>query len=211
MNLIPMGGRPGGSQAQVNLAGVEGSDAGPPGGYPPFHSNQPPEGPHAEPSTVGETSHLGSLVGPADPGRHTGPAASRLVRGLAPSSALMTLTRIKAPIRESPPRPLRPYAPMAFTGARGSFGWFDRGRRVERSARATREHKRWGATTRRGGGPPIAVRVADAVRLRTTRTGLYYSMVGRSGPRTPLPHCPVGARGRSGEQDPRGFWQRQGG
>ena len=27
-----------------------GSDAGPPGGYPPFHSNQPPGGPHVEPS-----------------------------------------------------------------------------------------------------------------------------------------------------------------
>ncbi len=31
---------------------VGGSDVGPPGGYPPFHSNQPPGGPHAEPSVL---------------------------------------------------------------------------------------------------------------------------------------------------------------
>ena len=35
--------------AEGHLVVVEGSDAGPPGGYPPIHSNQPPGGPHAEP------------------------------------------------------------------------------------------------------------------------------------------------------------------
>jgi len=39
--------------------------------------------------------------------------------------------------------------------------------------------------TRRGGGPPVAVRVADTVRLRTTRTGL------------PL----IIGRGRTGERE----------
>ena len=154
MNLIPMGGRPGGSQAQVNLAGVEGSDAGPPGGYPPLHSNQSPlKVPTPNPQPLERPLTWDPWLALHTPAG-TGPAASRLVRGLAPSSALMTLTRIKTPIRESPPRPLRPYAPMAFTGARGSFGWFDRGRRVERGARYFIEHSRWGAMARRGGGPP---------------------------------------------------------
>ena len=40
------------------------------------------------------------------------------------------------------PRPLHPYAPVAYFGARGSFGWFDRGRRVERSARSSIGHRR---------------------------------------------------------------------
>jgi len=56
------------------------------------------------------------------------------------------------------PHPLRPYCPKPLfpsVGARGSFGWFDRGRRVERSARSLIGHRRWGAMTRRGGGPPL--------------------------------------------------------
>ena len=61
-----------------------------------------------------------------------------------------------------PPIPLDPWdatshfptasRPQCLTAARGSFGWFDRGRRVERSARSLRGHRRWGAMTRRGGG-----------------------------------------------------------
>ncbi|MGB7491302.1 MAG: hypothetical protein WBN62_13280, partial [Thermoanaerobaculia bacterium] len=43
--------------AQGHLAVVVGFDAGPPGGFPPLHSNQPPGGPHAESSPVEETSH----------------------------------------------------------------------------------------------------------------------------------------------------------
>jgi len=43
--------------------------------------------------------------------------------------------------------PLRPYAPNASTGARGSFGWLARGCHVERSARAIEEHRRSGAMT----------------------------------------------------------------
>jgi len=46
--------RRGSSPAPMTVVG--GSDMGPPGGYSPFHSNQPPGGPHAELcTTVGET------------------------------------------------------------------------------------------------------------------------------------------------------------
>ena len=44
------------------------------------------------------------------------------------------------------PTPLPPLCPsnppIALNGARGSFGWFDRGRRVERGARSIKVHDR---------------------------------------------------------------------
>jgi hypothetical protein len=42
---------------------------------------------------------------------------------------------------------LRPYAPFALIGVRGSFGWFVKGCHVERSARAIEENRRPGAMT----------------------------------------------------------------
>ena len=45
-------------------------------------------------------------------------------------------------------------ADLAPSVPRGSFGWFDRGCRVERSARTFMEHKRSRAMTRQGSGLP---------------------------------------------------------
>ena len=57
---------------------------------------------------------------------------------------------------------LAPYAPISLSpyasdGARGSFGWFDRGRLVERGARATKEHKKMRRDDETRWRPPVAV------------------------------------------------------
>ena len=61
---------------------------------------------------------------------HPGPPAGDLVRGLAPPSVFRTtneLSRLLFRKHLLRPSPLRPYAPIAFYGARGSFGWLDCG------------------------------------------------------------------------------------
>ncbi len=53
--------------------------------------------------------------------------------------------------------PLRPCALIAFNGARGSVGWFDRGALDKRSARAVAVHDRSGAPGSAGGGLSVKV------------------------------------------------------
>ena len=69
--------------------------------------------------------------------------------------------------------------------ARGSCRgptWGPQGALDKRSASAVIEPYRSGAPESAGDGPPVAVRVADAVPLRTTRTDLYEKRVICCGP-----------------------------
>ena len=120
-----------------------------------------PEDPHAEPSTW--SPRVGSIKG-------------SLQAAASPDHA--------PPPGETP-------CPIWYRRSdRGSFGWFDRGALDKRSARAVAGHWRSGAPESAGCGLSIAVRVADAVPLRTTRTNPNSTRIMGRGSRPQAPGPP---------------------